>query len=132
MTPFMLEVQSLLDGEPAPTPVTEPSPEESLAVATDAQLMIRSLAEQLVSEANAVLSEYHRVISLVDETGTGGFAFTLGYDDRTARVQTVVSGHTGVARLVVPGASVDEARRLTTDDELRALLLSLLSTDPRY
>jgi hypothetical protein len=130
MTPFMLAVQSLLDGEPAPLPVTEPSHTESLAVATDTQLMIRSLAEQLVSEANAILSEHDRSISLVDETGTSEFAFTLRYDDRSARVQTVVSGRTALAQLVVPGAEDHAPQRLSTDDEMQALLLNLLSDHP--
>jgi hypothetical protein len=130
MTPFMLAVQSLLDGAPAPVPATEPSVEESIAHAADTQVIIRSLAEQLVSEANAVLAAEDRAITLVDETGTGALAFTLGFGDRSARVQTLVSGHTGFAQLLVGDRPEPVPRRLTTDDELQALVLSLISTRP--
>lgn len=130
MTPFMLAVQALLDGEVAPPPGTEPSRQRSVAVATDAQVMIRSLAEQLVSEANAILREHGctdaGVISLVDDSGPGELAFTLGYGDRAARVQTVLSGRSGVGRLVVAGRHDQAARQLASDEEMQALVLSLL------
>ena len=130
MTPFMLAVQARLDGEPAPTPATAPTRAESVAVATDTQVIIRSLAEQLVSEANAILAEHDRAISLVDETGPGALAFTLGYAGRAARVQTVLSGHSGTAQLVIAGTPADQPRRLTNDQELQSLLLALLSDAP--
>jgi hypothetical protein len=127
MTPFMLAVQALLDGEEVPQPDTEPSQTRSVAVATDTQFIARSLAEQLVSEANAILAEHGNRITLVDDSGFGGLGFTLGYRDRSARVQTVLSGHTAVGRLVVPGLPEDAPRQLTTGDELQALVLSLLA-----
>jgi hypothetical protein len=39
----------------------------------------------------------------------------------------VLSGHTAVGRLVVPGLPEDAPRQLTTGDELQALVLSLLA-----
>ena len=132
MTPFMLAVQALLDGEEVPQPETEPSRTRSVAVATDTQFIARSLAEQLVSEANAILAEHGNRMSLVDDSGSGDLGFTLGYRDRSARVQTVLSGHTAVGRLVVPGLPEDEPRQLTTGDELQALVLSLLADSSHH
>jgi len=40
MTPFMLAVQSLIDGEPAPEPQTEDTAPTTVAVATDTQVIV--------------------------------------------------------------------------------------------
>lgn len=134
MTPFMLQVQALLDGEPTSDPATEPSRAESVAEATDTQVLIRSLAEQLVSEANAVLAGHaeagNRHLTLVDEAGPGALAFTLGYGARSARVQTVVSGHAGTAQLVIPDAPAANPCRLAGEDQLEHLLLTLIAPRP--
>lgn len=132
MTPFMLAVQALLDGEPAPEPETEDAQQTTVAIATDTQVVVRSLAEQLVSEANAVLRDHGRAISLVDDSGPAELAFTLGCGDRTARVQTAVSGHTAIGRLVVAGQEMEAPRRLTSEDELKALVLSLVAPPDRH
>jgi hypothetical protein len=126
MTPFMQAVGDRLEGVGPAVPDTEPSEPESVAVATDAQVIIRSLAEQLISEANAVLGGDCPVLTLVDETGPGALAFTLGCGDRTARVQTVMSGQTAVAQLVIDGEADPTPRRLTSEGELQALVLSLI------
>lgn len=128
MTPFMHQVQELLDGAPTSSPHTLPSEEVTVAHAADTQVIIRSLAEQLVSEANAVLAgsdEAVGVLGLTDETGAGALAFTLDYADRTARVETVVSGHTAIAQLVLRG--VPSSRRLAGEDEMAALVLDLIA-----
>ena len=52
--------------------------------------------------------------------------FTVRHGDRAARVRTVVSGHTALGQLVKAGALVEEPRELTSEDELQALVLSLL------
>lgn len=126
MTPFMFAVQGLLDGDEAPEYRTEPSRPESVARATHTQVEVRSLAEQLVSEANAILRELGGAITLVDDSGPGELAFTLGYADRTARVRTALSGRTAVAQLLIPGQPEGEPRRLTDEHELQALVLGLL------
>jgi hypothetical protein len=127
MTPFMLAVQAVLDGEAASAPRTEPSRPRGVAAGTDTQAVIRSLAEQLVSEANAVLREHGTAFSLVDDTGPGELAFTLGYRDRSARVRTRVNGHTATGQLLLPGQPPSAARELCSEDELQALLLTLLA-----
>jgi hypothetical protein len=127
MTPFMLSVQGLLDGEAAPRVATVPSAPEPIPAATDTQVIVRSLAEQLVSEANAVLREHGDVIRLDDEVGPGGLTFTLGYRERRARVQTAMSGRSALVRLVNDGQADDQPRQLSSEDELRALVLSLIA-----
>jgi hypothetical protein len=126
MTPFMLAVQARLEGGPAPAPATEDATVTSVAVATDRQVIVRSLAEQLVSEANAILREQGPTIDLTDESGPGRLAFTLARGERVARVQTDVSGHTAVGRLLTAGHEADPPRRLSSEDEVQALVLSLI------
>lgn len=126
MTPFMLGVQALLDGDSSTAPATTASRPIPMPVGADAQMMIRSLAEQLVSEANAILREHGDVIGLEDHIGPGELSFTLRYRDRAVRVQTVLAGGYAVAQLVVAGQSEAPARRLDGEDALQALLLSLI------
>lgn len=127
MTPFMLAVQSLLDGAAAPEPRTEETTPTTVAVATDTQVIVRSLAEQLVSEANAILREHGRTIDLVDTAGPDRLSFTLEYGDHAARVETSMSGHTATGRLVVAGRETERPRRLSSEEELQALVLSLIA-----
>lgn len=132
MTPFMLAVQAVLDGDDtAPELETALSRADSLAAATDYQVVIRSFAEQLVSEANAVLRQHGDVISLVDECG-GALVFTLGYRDRGARVETVMAGRMAYGRLLIPGQVDDEPRQLATGDEIQTLVLRLLTDVPHH
>lgn len=127
MTPFMHSVQALLDGEPATAAHTEDSAPVPVPVATDTQVIVRSLAEQLVSEANAVLREHGELITLVDEVGPGELAFTLGYREHRAVVRTVMSGRSALVSLIIAGQHDEQPRRLSGEDELRALLLSLIA-----
>ena len=126
MTPFMLAVAALLDGDQPREPATKPSRPRPIAEGMDTHVVIRSLAEQLVSEANAVLRGRGVAINLVDKTGPGELMFTLRHRDTAARVRTVVSGHTALCQLVKAGAAVEEPRELTSEDELQALVISLL------
>lgn len=130
MTPFMLAVRGLLDGEEAPAVHTEPSATRSLAEAAHVQVEVRSLAEQLISEANAILREHGDVITLVDDSGPREFAFTMGFRDRSARVRTTMSARTATAQLVLADRPDPEPRQLSTEDDLRALVLGLLAGAP--
>jgi hypothetical protein len=131
MTPFMQSVQALLDGGPAPRAGTVPSEPGPVPNATDIQVIVRSLAEQLVSEANAVLREYGDLISLDDHVGPGGLTFVLGYQDRSACVQTTMAGRSALVQLVLDGQPEDQPRRLSGEDELQALVLSLIAARPQ-
>ena len=46
MTPFMLAVQALLEGDQPPEPATKPSRPRPVAKAADTHVILRSLAEQ--------------------------------------------------------------------------------------
>jgi hypothetical protein len=127
VTPFMVAVRELLDGARAVAPHTQPSRRRPVPEATDTQVVIRSLAEQLVCEANAVLVDHGDTISLIDDSGPDEFAFTLGYRDRSARIKTTLSGRTGIAELAFAGTPATENRELGGEDELRALVLTLLA-----
>lgn len=128
MTPFMLSVQALLDGQAAPNPVTSDSHPIAVPVATHTQMMIRSLAEQLVSEANAILREHGELLRLEDEVGPGELTFTLGFGERAARVQTVMAGRSALVELIVDGRPEATPRQLGSEHELASLLLSLIGT----
>ena len=77
MTPFMTRVAELV-GTPeeqladldtlAPMPDTRISRRIATGTGADRQVAIRSLAEQLVSEANAILASADDRLELVDET----------------------------------------------------------------
>ncbi len=82
MTPFMHRVQALLDGAAAPRAITAPSEPHPVPVATDSQVIVRSLAEQLVSEANAVLRDRGDLISLDDQPATRYQEATLDVEPR--------------------------------------------------
>ena len=127
MTPFMLRVADLVEGEAAPSVGTEASEVRPIAAGADHQMMVRALAEQLVSEANAVLRESGDVIDLVDDSAPGELAFTLTYLDRTVRVQTLLAGRTALGRLSAPGVPDGESRQLTSEGEVEAVLLQLLA-----
>src|SRR5260370_5157624 len=99
MTPFMLAVQALLEGDQPPEPATKPSRPRPVAKAADTHVILRSLAEQLVSEANAVLRGRGVGISLVDDTGPGELMFTVRHADPPAPLRTLVSRHTPLAHL---------------------------------
>jgi len=126
MTPFMLAVQGVLDGRAAPEPATERCRLVPVPAATDVQVMLRSLAEQLVCEANAILRETGDVISLDDECGPGALAFSLSYRGRSARVGAAMSGRYAEPYLFIVGEGSRGPRRLAGEEELRALLLTLI------
>ena len=126
----MVAVRELLDGARAVVPHTQPSRRRPVPEATDTQVVIRSLAEQLVCEANAVLVDHGDTISLIDDSGPDEFAFTLGYRDRSARIKTTLSGRTGIAQLAFAGTPAAENRELGGEEQLRALVLTLLAGAP--
>jgi hypothetical protein len=127
VTPFMAAVAEILDGEPPAPPETTPSEACTVAEAANAQVAIRSLAEQLVSEANVVLHANGSAIELTDEVGPGALTFTLAYRDRAARVRTNMQGRTATAHVTLPGAADGPDRQLASEDEVRALVLTLLA-----
>ena len=135
MTPFMQRVAELVGtpeddlvalGAMSPPPVTRLSRRIATGTGADRQVMIRSLAEQLVSEANAVLGAADDRLELVDETLPTELAFRVVHRGRAARVSTTFKDGTAYGRLVGDGIESEEPVELEDADALPDLLVRLL------
>lgn len=138
MTPFMIRVAELLESDPddvtLPVPATIPSRSALVSVGTDHQAALRGFAEQLVSEANAVLGDEGDRMSLVDEVFDGRLTFTVGYRGREARIGTDFAGGRAQTWVVADGLPHDEPLDLTGPESLPDLLIMLLAESdvPRH
>ena len=133
-TPFMLRVRATVETELKERTVlhVEPSVPEAIAVTIFEWFELRTLAEHVLSEANAMLADDAERIQLVDEYGTDELAFTISWRDRsvrlavhedagrTAHIQTTESGWTGHDRY-----SADT--KPASDQFLEDLAVALLS-----
>ncbi len=150
MTPFMERVTEVVTGgERGGSPGTRPSEPRPVVIGADEQVMTRALAEQLVSEANAVLvsagpraagpgpgaagpGAAGDVIDLEDELGEGRLSFVMRYQERYARVSTSFAHRTSVGRLHgvgAGGADQGGAGEVALDgpEQLERLILLLLT-----
>ena len=148
MTPFMERVTEVVTGgERGGSPGTRPSEPRPVVTGADEQVMTRALAEQLVSEANAVLvstgpsaagpasggpGTAGDVIDLEDELGEGRLSFVMRYQERYARVSTSFERRTSVGHLHGVGAGDaghGDAGEVALDgpEQLERLILLLLS-----
>jgi len=133
MTPFMERVaEAVTGGEQGGSPGTRPSEPRPVVIGADEQIMTRALAEQLVSEANAVLVAAGDVIDLEDELGEGRLSFVMRYRERYARVSTSFAHRTSVGRLHGVGdggADQGGAGEVALDgpEQLERLILLLLT-----
>ncbi len=129
MTPFMLQVAELvgspLDDE-LPVPETVPALARPAGEGADRQVVLRAQAEQLVCEANAVLTEADDHLALTDELVEGQLAFTVHYRGRAAHVATRFADGVALGRLTGDGVPDDEPRELAGPDALPNLILLLL------
>lgn len=132
MTPFMLEIAELighdLDPDEMPRVATQPSAGYAVGEGTDRQIAIRSLAEQLVCEANAVLDHADDHLGLEDEVGGHELAFTITYRGRGARVSTRYLGGSAYGEIVGEGIATTEPRELVGPQALPDLIKLLLIT----
>ncbi|NLW98609.1 MAG: hypothetical protein GXY39_02770 [Actinomycetales bacterium] len=133
MTPFMMRIAELVGADPdevtdeiAPMPTTRISQRIATSTGADKQVAIRSLAEQLLCEANAVLPASDEHLTLTDETLPHELAFTVGYRGRGARVSTTFENGVAYGRLVGDGFESDVPRELDSPDDLPDLLVRLL------
>jgi len=130
MTPFMLRIAEIVGEEADPGPVPMPATRISQRIATgtgaDRQVAIRSLAEQLICEANAVLAHSDEHLTLTDETLPSELAFSVGYRGRAARVSTTFEDGIAYGRLVGDGFESELPQELDGPDALPDLLVRLL------
>lgn len=128
MTPFMLRVSEVLD---LPTDVDLPEIRSSrilpAAVGTDGHVEGRSLAEQLVCEANVVLSSAgHKRLSLTDDLDPEALSFCISYEDRQARIVTNLVRNVATGHLYGVGARHLGNVELTGADQIEQLILLLI------
>lgn len=128
VTTFMARVRAVLDGTAAPPPVrTLTRAPRSLPDATDEWVAQRAMAEQVVSEANAVAGPDRRPLELLDEVGGDGLVFVVRGDGGEVRVSMRASD--GLAWLgcdgEVPG--VEEGSELAEPVVLEDVVLNLLA-----
>lgn len=135
MTPFMLRVADIVGtpedelpavDELAPMPETRVSRRIATGTGADRQVAIRSLAEQLVSEANAILGSADDRLELVDETLPHELAFSVTHRNRAARVSTTFEDGTAYGRLVGDGFESEVPQELEGPDALPDLIVRLL------
>jgi len=104
------------------TRLSEPQP---VGQGADRYVAVRSLAEQLVCEANAVLPP-EAVLTLSDEVADGRLDFTITCATHRARVSTTFGGGESLGRLLRPGQAEGAPVELEDSDALPDLIVSLL------
>jgi hypothetical protein len=126
-TPFMLRVRGALDGAPDRTAVAlRPSEVRSLARAVDDWFNYRTRAEQVISEANAMLEGRAPLFDVEDEAGTGRLAFTVRWRDRWCRFLVGEAGRRGWVVLERPGHGDDPPVEPVDRDVLEELLVAMI------
>jgi hypothetical protein len=128
MTPFMLRVSDVLD---LPTDVDLPDIQASrrlpAAIGADGHVECRCLAEQLVCEANVVLTANDRErIELTDDVRVGQLSFSMSYADRQARIVTNIGHEVAVGHLYGIGSRHLGNVELTGADQVEKLILLLV------
>ncbi len=126
-TPFMLRVRAVADGENrfAPLPVKSATMQR-LAWALDEWFYLRCRSEQLVAEANAMLSRRAAALDLTDEVGTGRLAFTLSWGDRSCCLWLGQAGRRGWVQLDRSWRPTSEPEQPTDPSALEDLVIELL------
>ncbi|MES4889579.1 hypothetical protein [Streptomyces sp. NPDC096012] len=133
MTPFMVRVHQVVTGSPHTdhTPELMESVPRTIGQGTHEHVELRALAEQLVAEANAVLSGLTgEPIRLQDGSGTRDQTFSLSRAGNWATVTTSYDG--GVALAGLSGPAFPAPRReLAGEDALADLILTLVAPGRR-
>lgn len=143
MTPFMTRVAEFIGSpesdavdvpEIASRRTTMPQTRISRRVATgtgaDRHVALRSLAEQYLCEANAILGPDRDHLDLVDEPLPHELAFTVTYRDQGVRCSTLFTDGRAFGRLVGSFFEGEEARELEGADALPDLLIRLMEASP--
>jgi hypothetical protein len=95
-------------------------------IGADRHVAVRSLTEQLLCEANAVLADSDDHLSLYDEVADGELAFTVHYRGRAVRVSTKFKDRIAYGRLFGDGVEPGPARELEGPEAVADLLILLL------
>ncbi|PJE13732.1 MAG: hypothetical protein CK429_13435 [Mycobacterium sp.] len=124
----MLRVSELLD---LPADIDQPEIRSSrhrpAAIGTDDFVECRSLAEQLVCEANVVLASTGRErLALSDDMQPGALSFHISFEGRQARIVTTFGHATATGHLYGVGARHLGNVELTGADQVEQLILLLI------
>lgn len=128
MTFFMHRFADVLGAEApteAPMPATRPASSVPRNEGTDRQIELRTLAEQLVCEANAVIADPTSHMTLVDEVGGSELAFTITCRHHLARVSTKFSGGHTIGQIISDDLPSEEPQELVGPESLPDLLIRL-------
>ncbi|MCC3313788.1 hypothetical protein [Nocardia africana] len=131
MTSFATDVAAALHahaGTPS-WPATRPSMPKSPQRGAEDHIVLRTAAEQLVAEANAVLGAGGHRITFDDESGPGRLGFRLGFGSGSARIVTTFVRDYAITRLLGDGLRSAAPRELAGTAELHALITFLVA-DP--
>lgn len=133
MTPFMLRVAEIVGetdtgehAEVAPMPTTRISRRIATGTGADRHVAIRSLVEQLVCEANAVLGRGRGHLDLHDETWSNELAFRVRYEELAARVSMTFENGVAYGRLLGDGFESELPQELEGPESLPDLLVRLI------
>ncbi|HIZ97840.1 MAG TPA: hypothetical protein H9805_04595 [Candidatus Janibacter merdipullorum] len=107
-------------------PETRISRRVATGTGADRHVALRSLAEQYVCEANAVLGTRRYHLDLVDEALPHELAFTVTYGEQGARCSTTFEDGRAYGRLVGSFFEDEAARELEGPDALPDLLVRLM------
>ena len=129
VTFFMQQLADSL-GQPVdeleiPEIAVRPSTPVGRGTGTDRQVELRSLAEQLVCEANAVIQDRSALLTLTDEVGQNELAFTIASGDHTARVSTSYEGSETRGQIISADLPTTEVYELAGPDALPDLIIRL-------
>lgn len=127
MTFFMTRLSDVLASESAelPVPAMRPSSAESFIVGSDRHVALRSYAEQLVCEANAVIDDPTSHLVLFDEVGGDALAFTIACNSHTARVATRFASGRATGQIVSGDLPHEQPYELTGPESLPDLIIRL-------
>lgn len=130
LTPYMVRVREAMSGgDGSATLHYRTAHPESIAHAIDEWFTLRTRAEHVISEANAMLHGDH--ITLDDEFGTGHLSFALRWRDREVSIGVERLGlHEGMVVMMSDKFVPPEAGQVTPDgdrfmDELAVSLIGL-------
>lgn len=129
MTFFMHRLAEVLAGEgpdEIPMPAMRPSEPEAFIVGSDRHVALRSYVEQLISEANAIISDPVSHLSLYDQVGGDELAFTITCNSHVARVATRFTGGHATGQLISDDLPVTEPYELSGPEALPDLIIRLV------
>lgn len=110
-------------------PQIQLSRQRPAAIGTDGYVECRSLAEQLVCEANVVLSSNGcERLALTDDLESDALAFCITYADRQARIVTNIGRDVATGHIYGVGARHFGNVELTGADQVEQLILLLIGS----